>query len=65
MARKKSEASSFIESDWEVDSSLDDQIANLLATISSGGVKRESGWRRVERYREDKQLQERLREFYE
>lgn len=65
MARKKSEASSFIESDWDVDNSLDDQLDNLLATISGGGVKRESGWRRVERYREDKQLQERLRDFYE
>ena len=65
MARKKGESSSFIESDWEVDASLDDQLDNLLSSVSGGGIKRESGWRRVERYREDKQLQERLREVYE
>ena len=65
MARKKGESSSFIESDWEVDASLDDQLDNLLSSVSGGGTKRESGRRRVERYREDKQLQERLREVYE
>lgn len=62
---KKTEGSAFSETDWEIDLALDEQLDRMLATVSGDSTKRESGWRRIERYREEKLLQDRLREVYE
>jgi len=67
MARKAKKEQEWRDDDWEDDASPDEQVEQLLDVVSPNrdAVKRESSWRRIERYREDKQLQDRLREVYD
>jgi len=67
VARKASSENQWHEEEWDGDIDPDEQVDRLVthAPGTTTGNKRESGWRRLERYREEKQLKARLREVYD
>lgn len=67
MAKKSDNSRQWQDDDWDSDTSLDDQVERMIETVSTPGSRprRQSVARRIERYREDKMLQARLREVYE
>lgn len=67
MAKKSDNNQQWQDDDWDSDTSLDDQVERMIETVATPGSRprRQSVARRIERYREDKLLQARLREVYE
>jgi hypothetical protein len=67
MARKADNSGQWQDDNWDNDQFLDEQVERMIESVSTTGVKaqRQSAARRIERYREEKLLQARLREVYE
>ena len=67
MAKKANDSQQWQDDDWDNDVVLDEQMERMIETVSTMDIRapRQSAARRIERYREEKLLQARLREVYE